>query len=769
MVKPIACPPKALLQDLIEGKINEPQLSVLSKHLEQCGRCQEKAKTLAPLDTLAESLRREAAAAQQLAETIPQPLVERLKNIARAELAFLAAPQQPDEIGRLGAYRILKVLGHGGMGLVFLAEDPELDRKVALKVMLPKIAANPVARQRFLREARAAAKLRNDHIVTIHQVSEDHGVPFLALELLEGQTLAGLLQAQPALAVPEILRIGREIAQGLATAHEKGLIHRDIKPANLWLDSAHGNRVKILDFGLARLAQDDAHLTQSGAIVGTPAYMAPEQARGDTNVDAHADLFALGCVLYQLCAGELPFKGASTMEVLTSLAVDTPAAPHEICPAIPQPLSELIMQLLEKDPGRRPVSARNVIARLLEIERTVSGNDPPSSSVPPVPSTGTAATVSFASLRGQRQPRARRRNPWVRWIAVGFAALVFALLGVILYIVTDDGTVEIRTDDKTIKVIVEEDGGKVRILDPTSTQTWTLHTGKYTIRLEGNPDGLEIALPRDRAFEMKRGDKLVVSIRKLEKPVLAAKEATFTNALGMKFALVPKGKGWLGGKGGIPGDKVVEFPSNFYIGVYSVTQEEWVKVMGSNPCYFARTGGGKELVKTIPEGELKRFPVESVDWNDCQKFVARLNEQAREQGWKYRLPTEAEWEYACRGGPLLNKADFGFDFYADGPSNQLPPDHANFGNSGWKRPTRVGMYQPNRLGLYDMHGNVWNWCDDALTDGQGNPKRAIRGGGWCDVTGNCRAAFRVLLPPSYEDSFHNLGLRLVCVAAPIKS
>jgi serine/threonine protein kinase len=201
------------------------------------------------------------------------------------DLSFLAAPQQPDELGRLGSYRVLKVLGKGGMGLVLLAEDVELARPVALKVMLqvmlPRAAKNPSARQRFVQEARAAAKLRDDHIVTIFQVSEDHGVRFLAMELLDGVSLDDVLASGLPLDMPEILRIGREIAQGLAAAHEKGLIHRDIKPANLWLDQAHGGRIKILDFGLARLEGADIHLTQSGAIVGTPAYMAPEQGRGE--------------------------------------------------------------------------------------------------------------------------------------------------------------------------------------------------------------------------------------------------------------------------------------------------------------------------------------------------------------------------------------------------------------------------------------------------------------------------------------------------------
>src|SRR5437764_5748351 len=164
--------------------------------------------------------------------------------------------------------------------------------------MRPALASGKAARQRFLREARAAAAVKHDHIVTIYAVGEDRGVPFLAMEFLEGEPLDARLEREKNLPMAEVLRIAREISEGLAGAHDKGLIHRDIKPANVWLEGQWG-RVKILDFGLARAAREHAQLTQTGAILGTPAYMAPEQARGET-VDARCDLFSLGCVLYRM-------------------------------------------------------------------------------------------------------------------------------------------------------------------------------------------------------------------------------------------------------------------------------------------------------------------------------------------------------------------------------------------------------------------------------------------------------------------------------------
>jgi hypothetical protein len=280
---------------------------------------------------------------------------------------YLAPAQAPDEIGRLGPYRVLKVLGTGGMGIVFQAEDLQLKRIVALKAMLPTLAASPSIRERFTREAQIAAAIEHDHIVTILQVGEDRGVPFLAMPLLKGEVLEDRIQRLKWLPTAEVLRIGRETAQGLAAAHARGLMHRDIKPANIWLEDERG-RVKILDFGLARAAGQSSQLTQQGAIVGTPAYMAPEQARGQA-VDAHCDLFSLGCVLYEASTGKLPFMGSDAISTLMAIATASPKPPCQVNPEIPPVLSSLIMELLAKDPAARPPSAKSVIDEITAIER----------------------------------------------------------------------------------------------------------------------------------------------------------------------------------------------------------------------------------------------------------------------------------------------------------------------------------------------------------------------------------------------------------------
>ncbi len=281
---------------------------------------------------------------------------------------FLAPPQQPGELGRLGPYRVLQVLGKGGMGMVFRAEDPALQRSIALKVMLPDVAGSRSARERFLREARAAAQIEHEHIIPIFQVGEDRGIPYIAMPFLKGMSVDDWLKKKGGFTVPQILRLGREIAKGLHAAHERGLIHRDIKPANLWLDAAAQGRIRILDFGLARPTEDKDHLTQTGAVVGTPSYMSPEQASGK-ELDHRSDLFSLGVVLFRLCAGRLPFRGNGIMAILSALATETPPPVREFNPDVSPELNALVMQLLEKDPKNRPANAKVVIDTILAIER----------------------------------------------------------------------------------------------------------------------------------------------------------------------------------------------------------------------------------------------------------------------------------------------------------------------------------------------------------------------------------------------------------------
>jgi len=289
------------------------------------------------------------------------------------KFSFLTPPQQPDELGRLGPYRILGTLGAGGMGIVFRAEDPALRRQIALKVMLPHFASDPKSKARFLREARAQAAIEHDHIIDIYQVGEERDIPYIAMPLLKGQTLADALKTNPDVPVGEAIRIAREMAEGLAAAHEQNLIHRDIKPANIWLESRH-RRVKILDFGLARseTGNDGTELvTHQGSVVGTPSHMSPEQAQGDS-VDARTDLFSLGVVLYQMLTAQQPFVGKNLATTLLAVMSRNPVRPVSLNPQVPPALDLLTMKLLAKDRAGRPPSAAAVAEALQLIEVDLS-------------------------------------------------------------------------------------------------------------------------------------------------------------------------------------------------------------------------------------------------------------------------------------------------------------------------------------------------------------------------------------------------------------
>jgi serine/threonine protein kinase len=268
---------------------------------------------------------------------------------------FLAPAQAGEGLGWLAHYRVIKLLGAGGMGMVFHAEDTHLNRSVALKVVRPDLARDELLRQRFLREARAMAAVKSDYIVTVYQVDQANDIPFLAMEFLEGQSLDDWLTHGGRPDIATVLRLGREMALGLAAAHERGLIHRDIKPANVFLE-AGTSRVKILDFGLARPAHQKSDITVAGTILGTPEYMAPEQADGEATTQ-RSDLFSLGCVLYQLLAGKTPFAAGNTMAVLKAVALKEPPSLCQVNSAVPQRLADLVSCLLAKDPAKRPASA----------------------------------------------------------------------------------------------------------------------------------------------------------------------------------------------------------------------------------------------------------------------------------------------------------------------------------------------------------------------------------------------------------------------------
>ncbi len=361
------CPAPAELRALLAGDLGDADDTPLGAHLDGCPRCQRLlerfAADVAPRLTLPRPAPGEALGRviEQL-KAAPFGPGERTETICwgpGAPSPDLTAPPVGGE--RLGHYEVLEEVGRGGFGIVLKAFDPSLNRLVAIKVLAPHLATSVAARRRFAREGRAAAAVSHEHIVAVHDVDEANGLPYLVMEYVPGISLQERLDRDGPLGVTEVLRIGIQVASGLAAAHEKGLIHRDIKPANILLENGV-ERVKITDFGLARAA-DDASVTQSGVLAGTPQYMAPEQANGEP-LDHRADLFSLGSVLYAMCTGRPPFRAGSTPAVLRRICEDTPRPAHEVNPEVPEWLGAAVAILHAKDRAQRFASAAEV-ARVL--------------------------------------------------------------------------------------------------------------------------------------------------------------------------------------------------------------------------------------------------------------------------------------------------------------------------------------------------------------------------------------------------------------------
>jgi len=310
-------------------------------------------------------------------------------------------------------YKMLRLLGEGGMGQVFLAEDETLERKVAIKMIAPRLAGEGPARVRFLREARAMAGIEHPHVVRVYAFGETEGQAYFVMEYVEGETLAARLKRATRLAVADALRIGRETAQALAAAWARGVVHRDVKPANILLD--RDDHVKVADFGLARLAASgDADQTGSGMVVGTPHYVSPEQARGEPT-DFRSDVYSLGVVLYEMLGGQKPFAGQSPVEVMARHIADPLPPLRDRCPDLPDGVSQLVDWMTAKSAAARPPSYAELLPRLAP-ESASAPLDSPASATSTMP---TPARPVNAARRG------RTRRGAVSLLAAAAIAAVF--------------------------------------------------------------------------------------------------------------------------------------------------------------------------------------------------------------------------------------------------------------------------------------------------------------------------------------------------------
>ncbi len=645
-------------------------------------------------------------------------------------LGYLQPSTRPDSLGRLSHYEILEVLGTGAFGTVLKAFDDKLQRVVAIKVMAPELAVTSPARKRFLREAQASARIRHEHVVSVYAV-EEKPLPYLVMEYIPGQTLQQRLDEVGPLDLSAVLDLGRQIAEGLAAAHAIGLIHRDIKPGNVLLDTGIRDRVKITDFGLARAA-DDASLTQSGIIAGTPMYMAPEQAQGQ-RLDQRADLFSFGSVLYQMVSGRPPFRASSTLAVMKRVAEGEPRPIREIIPETPQWLCEIIARLHAKDPNERFQTAREVADLLAACEAKLK-------------SQGDMLDL-LAAISPKPAIGANRRQ----WLA---AAIL--LLPVLALILTESmGLTHVlrrgETEGAAGKPRIDSNYSKGAHRPPPAVAPFTPAQGKQ----------------QQKAWAAYLGVEVVT-----------------TNSLGMKLVLIPPGRFTMGSPDDEPGHKPEEGPRHeveisqpFLLGSHEVTVGQFKTFVEATDFLTETEKLGGSLVWISAEARHRRVPemnwrnpgyektdnhpVVCVTWNDAQAFCRWLG--ARE-GRAYTLPSEAQWEYACRAG-----TDTAY-FYGDG-EDQLAAYVWYVANSkGLVRP--VGEKRANAWGLHDMPGNVWEWNSDGYQadyyrisprldpTGGASGTRVMRGGSCRDTAPFGRSANRGFVPPDVSNDL--IGFRIAC-------
>ncbi len=698
----------------------------------------------------------------------------------------------PDQLGR---YRVLRKLGAGAMGTVYLALDTELHRHVALKTpMLGNERSGLV--ERFYREARAAGRLHHRNICPVYDVGEIDGRYFISMAYVRGRTMVELTKPDSLLPVEEAAWLIQRLAMALREAHRHNVVHRDLKPANIIIDS-DGEPV-IMDFGLAHQSDLDLRVTRSGAVLGTPAYMAPEQIEPVGNkVSPVQDIYSLGVIFYELLTGRLPFDGSLT-SVLYQIVHREPTPPSMLRSGIPPAIEAVCLKMMAKDPRDRYESAE-AVACDLEAARAEK----------PLRHSSTG-TRSPASGRAATARRGRRHRWWVFGSAVaGFLICLSALLSsrwrsgtIRLEVVGDATDLEVRIDNERIPISGSQWSGRrrhgvphtlavrmagqlLRLGSPTNIRLPDGRRAEYRLTLELN--GKELL---SHSFRLERNRTTVIRIvchrkivpvsepsaegtgrgratRRRPPPAMAPFDARrarwlqeqwadylgvpieIENSIDMKLALIPPGIFVMGDEEFATPRHVVAITRPFYMGRHEVTQQQYLPLLGMpRKGFLERVGVGDNL------------PAYNLSYGDAVRFCRLLSSNEQRT---YRLPTEAEWEYACRAGTT---GPYHYGPQADLAAANYSPEP---GKSTGVKP--VGSYPPNPFDLFDMHGNVWEWCSDWFAeyaagfqlDPTGAPsgkKRVLRGGAWSSTPAESTAsAYRFSLAPRL--AYTHTGLRVV--------
>ncbi len=764
-----AHPSREQLSGLVLGTLREEEIEPLAEHVETCPECEATVQELEKTaDSFIEQIREPAPVDEYAAEPEFQ---QALANVVNMKNQFQPGDSETSisDLGTIDQYTLLEKLGEGGMGAVYKARHGKLERIVAVKVLPKGRIADESAVARFEREMKAVGGLSHSNIVQAHDAREAEGQHLLIMEYVDGQDLNELVRCAGPLPVADACEMIRQAALGLQCAHEHGLVHRDIKPSNLMITQT--GQIKLLDLGLARFHSEDVpagrEVTAAGQTMGTPDYMAPEQIADTHTVDIRADIYALGCTLYKLLAGRPPFSGP---DYRTAFDKQMGHVKHEPPPIgrvrmdVSDELVAVIDRMLAKDPEERFATPEEVSAAL---EPFAAGCDLPAMLKqakriisPDEDSLSEISTEDRSSAIAGTEPQIMatpepvgKRGRW-KWVAVGAALVGILALGVILTLTNRYGTLVVECDDPNVRVAVMQNGEEVEVANAESGWKIRLRSGEYDVELKGGDEQFEID---QDSVVVKRGDEVMVRVT-LKRPEVQELEKELTIDLPggakMEFVLIPAGEFMMGSpetERQQALDEAIASKNNwaiasvsaeiqhhvritkpFYLGKHEVTCAQWQAVMGDN-------SGGKHRTPMNPIG---------LNWEDTQSFLAKLNMTPKRKGMRFVLPTEAQWEYACRAGTTTA--------FCFGNDEALLGRYAWYGENSGKRTHPVGHRKPNALGLYDMHGNVWERCADWYTDGYytispednpigpsaGSGRHVIRGGGCGYPSWRCRSAHR---------------------------
>ncbi|MCE5248667.1 SUMF1/EgtB/PvdO family nonheme iron enzyme [bacterium] len=759
-------------------------------------------------------------------------------------------------------YEILGKLGAGGMATVYLAREIALDRQVAIKVLPQAYLRDEDFVTRFKREAQVAANLEHPNIVRIYQISEDENLCFFVMSHIPGGSIGDKIKDQGALTVDEIVRWGVEVSSALAYAHERGIIHRDLKPDNIMLDA--NGRAIVTDFGIARAAMG-TKLTQTGAVIGTPRYMSPEQARG-TELDGRSDIYSMGVLLYQMATGSLPFQATDAASLMYMHVHEAPEAPDVRNADVPDWLRDIILKCLEKNPDDRFANAMDLAKALDEHQKPtlskkgkktglwiglaaaviiIAGGgviwkqmtrEKPAVTVGQAPSTGTpqeqpaappGETVNKDDIAFQQAQMVNTKQSYETYLKLyPSGAHIEEAKNLIAEIEkqeeekqkTEAAQQEQRLRDRQTQTDQSRQADEERRKAETARQddlafqqSVMVNTQQsYETYLTLYPQGShaeearkkideiksrlseqerskaeEEAKKDDQAFQVAMNTNSPESYNSYiitypagrhsadakarlkafdEQKALNEKVRLGLSQFSIKLVTVPGGSFLMGSESGGDEEKPAHKVSvnGFQMGETEITQNQYKAVTGNNPAF---------------NKEFDNNPVERVTWFDAIKFCNTLSEKLNLEPCYnpgtgacdftkngFRLPTEAEWEYACRSGT-------GTDYYTGDDQRAMATAGWFAGNSGEKS-HRTGGKAANSFALFDMHGNVWEWCNDWYakdyyakspavnpTGPASGTDRVVRGGSWIENAKGCRSARRREYDPKKD--YSDIGFRIV--------